>query len=133
MRLDLAHHHIRIRDGERAAAPITGRARHGASGIRPDTEARTIEMQNGTATGGHRIDRHHRRAHAHASDFGLKSTLKSAGVKRDIGGSAAHVKADDTIKPAHRCGARRAHNAARRARQNRILALEMPGFGQAAA
>ena len=90
-------------------------------------------MQNGTTTRRHRIDRHHRRAHPHARDFGFKRTLKSAGVKRDIGGGAAHVKADDTLKPTHRCGARRADNPARGARQDRILALEMPGFGQPAA
>ena len=133
MRLNLAHHHIRIRDGQRPATPITGRARHCASGIRPDTEARTIEMQNGTTTGGHGIDCHHRRTHPNASDFCFKRALKSAGIKRDIGGSAAHVKADDTLKPTHRRGARRANNAAGGAGQNRILALEMPCFGQATA
>ena len=133
MRLDLAHHDIRIRDRERPTAPITGGSRHGTGGIRPHAEPRAIKMQNGTAARCHRIDRHHRRTHAHTSDFGFKRAFKGAGIKRDIGGSAAHVKTDDTLKPAHRRSTRRAHNPARRAGQNRILALEMPGFGQTTA
>ena len=133
MRLDFADHDIGIRHRERPAAPITGRPRHGASGIRTHTESRTIKMQNGTATGRHGIDRHHRCTHAHASDFGFKRAFKRAGVKRDIGGSPAHIKADDAFKPAHRRSTRRTDNAARGAGQDRILALEMPGFGQAAA
>ena len=49
---------------------------------------------------------------------------KRAGVERDIGGGAAHVEADDAVEPAMCGGAGGADDAAGRAGQDGVLALE---------
>ena len=89
-------------------------------------------MQDRAAARRHRVDRHHRRAHAHAGHLGLERALELAGVKRDVGRGAAHVEADDVVEPGHRRGARGADDAAGRAGQDRVLALEASRLGQAA-
>ena len=53
-----------------------------------------------------------------------KARSNAAGVERDVGRGAAHVEADDLVEPRHRRGARRADDAAGRAGQDRVLALE---------
>ncbi len=81
-------------------------------------------MQDRAAARGHGVDRHHRRAHAHAGHLGLERPLEGAGIQRHVGGGAAHVEADDPIQPGHGGGARGADDAAGRAGQDRVLALE---------
>src|SRR5438874_1523539 len=51
VRLQLAHHDIAIGDGERTAAPITGRTGVGSSRMRTYSETRSVESENGTAAG----------------------------------------------------------------------------------
>ena len=48
------------------------------------------------------MDQHHRRAHAHAGDHALEGPLIDAVEMADIGRGAAHVEADDAVKPAMR-------------------------------
>ena len=89
-------------------------------------------MQHGAAARRDCVDRHHRRAHAHTGHRGLERAFEPAGIKRDIGRGAAHVEADDLIEPGHSGRPRRADDTARRAGQDRVLALEPGGVGQAA-
>ena len=131
-RLDLADADIGVGHRQRAAAPVAGRTRIGAGGIGPDAEARAVEVQDRAAARRHRVDRHHRRAHAHAGHRGLEGALEAAGVERHVGRGAAHVEADDAVEPGHRRGARRADDAAGRTGQDRVLALKAGRVGQAA-
>ena len=131
-RLDLAHHHVGIGHRQRAAAAVTGRAGIGAGAARPDAKARAVEFQDRAAAGRHGVDAHHRRAHAHAGHLGLELALELAGVVRHVGGGAAHVEADHLVVPRQAGGARHADDAAGRARQDRVLALEGMRIGQAA-
>ena len=131
-RLQLAEHDVAVGDGERPAAAIAGRAGIGAGRFRPDAKARAVEAADRAAARRHRVDLHHRRAHAHAGDHRLEGPLVLAGVVRDVGRGAAHVEADDLVEARHRRGAHHADDAAGRARQDRILALEAPRVGEPA-
>ena len=82
--------------------------------------------------GRHRVDRHHRRPHAHARDRGLERPLEPAGIQRDVGGGATHVEPDDLVQARHAGGAGRPDDAAGRSRQDGVLALEAVRLGQAA-
>ena len=95
IRDQLADHHVGVGDGERPAAAVARRAGIGAGRIRPDAEARAVEMQDRAAAGRDRVDQHHRRAHAHARDLGLEGALVLAVVMRHVGRGAAHVEADE--------------------------------------
>ncbi len=75
---------------------------------------------------------HHRRAHAHAGDLGLERALELAGEVRHVGRGAAHVEADHLLEARLARGLRHADHAAGRAGQDRVLALEQLGGGQAA-
>jgi len=69
------------------------------------------------------------RAHAHAATSVSKARSNSPARARHGGGAAS--EADDALEPAHSGRARaRADNAARRAREDRILALVAAGLGQ---
>ncbi len=57
-------------------------------------------------------------------DHGLEGPLVFAGVVRHVRRGAAHIEADDLVEPAHLGGAHGADDAARRARKDRVLALE---------
>ena len=58
------------------------------------------------------MDIHHRCPHAHTGHFGLKTALKFAGKMTNIGGGAAHVKANQLIKPCLLTSLHHADNAA---------------------
>jgi hypothetical protein len=130
--LDLAEHDVAVGDGQRPAAAVAGRPRIGAGGIRADPEARAVEAQDRAAAGGHGVDAHHRRAHAHAGDQRVEGALVLAVVVRHVGRGAAHVEADDAVEAGHRGGAHRADDAAGRAGEDAVLALEQAGVGEAA-
>ena len=131
-RLQLADHQIGIGDGQRAALAIAGRARIGAGRFRPDPEAGAIEGQDRAAARGHGVDRHHRRPHAHARDLALEAALERAGIVGDVGRRAAHVEGDDLLEAGERADPHGADDAARRPRQDRVLAPEHLGVDQAA-
>ncbi len=89
-------------------------------------------MENGAAARRDRMDRHHRRADAHASDLRIECALKCPCIKRDIGRCAAHIEADDVFEAGSRRCAGGADDAAGRAGQNGILALEAQSVDQTA-
>ena len=72
---ELADHHIGVGHRQRTAAAVAFRPGIGAGRVGADPEARAVEMQDRAAAGGHRVDQHHRRAHAHAGDLGLEGAL----------------------------------------------------------
>ncbi len=124
LRHQLAGHDIGVGDGQRPAAAIAGRPRIGAGRIRTDAQARAVVMQDRAAAGRDRVDQHHRRPHAHAGDLGLEGALIGAVEMGDVGRGAAHVEADDALEPRRAPGLDHADDAAGRARQDRVLALE---------
>ena len=129
---ELADHDIGIGHGERAAAPIAFRPRIGAGGVGADAKAGAVEVQDRAAAGCHRMDQHHRRAHAHAGDFSLEGALVFAGEMRHVGRGAAHVEADQPRKPGLAPGLGHADDACRRPREDSVLAAEQLGGRQPA-
>jgi len=113
--LDLAHHHVRIRHGQRAATAVAGGARVGARAFWADAEACAIKAEDGSAAGCHGMDAHHGRAHAHAGHLGFELALELACVVAHVGAGATHVKADDLVVARQACRARHADDAASRA------------------
>ncbi len=107
----LADHHVGVRNGKRPAAAVALRSRIGAGRIRADTKARAVEMQDRAAAGGHGMDQHHRRAHAHARDLGLERSLVLASKMRHVRRRAAHVEADEVREAGAASGLRHADDA----------------------
>ena len=132
VRLDFAEHDVGVGHGERPAAPVAGRTGVGAGAVRPDAVFRAVEMQDGAAAGRHGVNLHHRRAHPHPGDQGFERALVFAGIVGHVGRGAAHVEADQLAEAGHLRCAHRADDAAGRAGQDRILALEAPRVGEAA-
>jgi hypothetical protein len=132
VRHQLAEHHIGVGDRERAAAPIAGRSRIGAGGIRADPETHAVIMQDRAAAGRDGMDQHHGRAHAHARHFGLEGALVIAVEMGDVGRGAAHVEADQAIEPGLAPSLCHADDAARRTGQDRVLAVKEVGGGEPA-
>ncbi|OQC04256.1 MAG: hypothetical protein BWX79_02528 [Alphaproteobacteria bacterium ADurb.Bin100] len=130
-RLDLADHHVGVGHGQRAAAPVAGRAGVGARALRAHAKTCAVELQDGAATGRHGVDAHHRGAHAHASHLRLELAFELAGKVRYVRGGAAHVKADHALHAGQFGGAGHADDAAGRAGQDRVLALKGVCVGQA--
>ena len=97
--VDLAHDHVAIGDGQRAATPISSGAGIGASRFGTDAIARAIEPADGAAARCDRVNSHHRRTQANAGDFGDKCALVFARPMRNVGRRPAHVETDDAIEP----------------------------------
>ncbi|CPJ33725.1 Uncharacterised protein [Bordetella pertussis] len=131
--LDLAQQDVAVGHRQRAAAPVARGPRIGAGRIGADAQPGAIEMQDGSPTGRHGMDAHHRRAHAHAGHQRLELALELAGVMRHVGGRAAHVEADHAVKARQLAGADHADDTAGRAGQDGVLAAETVRVGQAAA
>ena len=89
-------------------------------------------MQDRAAARGDRVDAHHRRAHPDAGDLGLERAFVLAIEMRDVGGRAAHVEADHAIEAGALARARHRDDAARRSRENRVLAREQVRRGEPA-
>ena len=132
VRHQFSDHHIGVGHRQRPAVSIAGWPRVGAGRLRADAEARAVKCEQRTAAGGNCVNAHHRCAHAHACDLGLKGTLIVAIEMGNVGRGAAHVKADDFVEPGHGAGLDRAHHPAGRAGQYRVLAGKQPGIGQPA-
>ena len=129
---ELADHQVGVGDGQGAAAAVAGGAGIGAGTLRADAEALAVEADDRAAAGGHGVDLHHRRPDAHAGDLGVEGALEGAGIVGDVGRGAAHVEADDPLEPGQRRGLGGADDAAGRAGQDRVLALEQPRVDQPA-
>src|SRR5471030_1532203 len=130
--LDFAEHDVAVGDRQRPAAPVAGRSRVGAGAVRADAIAAAVEMQDRAAARRHGVDAHHRRAHAHAGHLRLEHALELAGEMRHVGRGAAHVEADHLLEAGQPAGAHHADDAAGRAAQDAVLALEGARVGQAA-
>ncbi len=94
IRHQLPDHDIGVGERERAAAAVAFGAGIGAGAVGPDAEAGAVEMQDRAAARRHRVNQHHRGAHADAGDLGLEGALILAVKVRDVGRGAAHVEAD---------------------------------------
>ena len=132
IRNELADHHIGVGHRQRAAAAIAFRAGIGAGGIRADAKPRAVEMQDRAAAGRHGVDQHHRRAHAHAGDFGLERALVLAGEMRHIGRRAAHIETDQPGEARGAPGLGHADDAGGRPGEDRVFAAEQFGRGEPA-
>ena len=133
LRPDLAQHDIAVGHRQRPAAAIARGPRIGAGRIGPDAVALSVEMQDGAAACRDGVNGHHGRAHAHAGDLGFEFALQLSGIVRYVGRCPAHVEADDFAEAGCLRGAHHADYAARRAGENRILALKALRIGQPAA
>jgi len=131
-RLNLADAHVGVGHGQRTATAVTGRAGVGPGTLRADPKTRPVERQDGAAPRGHRVDAHHRRAHAHAGHLRLELALELAGIVRHIGGRATHVEANHLLDSAKPGGTGHADNAAGRPAQDRIFAGKRLRVRQAA-
>ena len=130
--MNAPQHQVCVGYGKRTAVSIAGRSGVGAGGQGTGEEPAGLVAQDGTSPRGHGVDLEHRRSQAHARDLVVRHVLVAAGVERDVGGSSAHVEADQLFMARLPRGAHGAHHAGRRPRQNRVLAPEPPGFDQPA-
>ena len=128
--LQLAEHDVAVGDAERPAAPVARRTGIGARRLRPDAIAGAIEGADRAAARRHGVDQHHRRAHPHTGHQGLEGALVVAVIVRHIRGRAAHVEGDDPAEAGLARRLHRADDAAGRAAQDGVLALEERGVGQ---
>ena len=132
-RLQRAQHDVAVGDAKRPAPPVAGRAGIGACRLGAHAIAGAIEKADRAAARRHRVDQHHRRAHAHARHQGLEGALVFAVVVRDVRRRAAHVEGDDLVEAGLARGLHRADDAAGGAAQDGVLALEERGVGEAPA
>ena len=131
-RLQPAEHHVAVGHRERPAAAVAGGTGIGAGALGADLEPAVAEGEDRAATGRHRMDVHHRRAHPHPGDLGLEAALIGAGVMAHVRAGAAHVEADEPLVPGRLGRAYHADDPARRPRQDRVLALEQVRVGEPA-
>ena len=123
--LDLAEQDIAVRHREWTAAAIRGRAGNRTCGIRSDSEARTIEIDDGSAPRSNSMYAHHRHTKMSTGNRRGFCSFVLALVMTDVGRCSAHVESDD---PVISCCNRRLHGTdhpTRRAGENRILATEV--------
>ncbi len=132
VRRQLAQHDVAVGHRQRSAAPVAGRTGIGARRSRSHPEPRPVERTDRAAARRHGVDVHHRRAHPHARHHGLVGPLILAGEVADIGRGAAHVEADHPLETGLNGRPRHAHHPAGGPRQDRVLAPESVGVGQAA-
>ena len=129
--LQPAQKHIAVRHRQRPAAAIAGGAGICARRVRANPKARAVEAADGAAPRRHGVQAHHRRPQPNPGDAGVIGALIVPGVMGDVGGGAAHVKADQPVKARRAGRLRHADNAARGPRQHRVLAPKARRVGQA--
>ena len=131
-RPQLARHQVAVGDGERPALAVARRPGVGAGAARADPVAPALEGADRPAARRHRVYAQHRRAQAHAADHALVAALQLAGVVAHVGGRAAHVEGDDLVEPRQAAHGDGADDAAGGPREDRVLAAEEAGVGEAA-
>ena len=93
-------------------------------------------MEDRAAARGDGVDREHRCAQANAGDLRLEGALEIGELGprevRDVGRGAAHVEADHLVEAGVEARAHHADDAARRPREDRVLALEAARAGEPA-
>lgn len=130
--MDAAEHHIGVRDGERAAAPVAGGPGRRARRVGADPVAAAVEVQDGAAARCDRVDVQHGSAQPDARDLCGEDPFVLSREVRDVRGGAAHVEADDLVEARALRHARHADDPAGRAGQDGVLAAELVRLGQAA-
>ena len=130
--LQAPQHHIGIGHRQRTAAPVAGRPGIGPRRIRAHPHARAVKVQDRATACGHRMNAHHRRAQPHASHLRVEDPLELACVMRHVGRGAAHVKADHAVITRGLADPGHPDDAARRAREHRVLALKRTSIGEPA-
>ena len=129
---ETAEHKIRVCYGRpRSAASVTGRARIGASALRPDPQgARCINERDAAAAGAHLADVDHR--HLHRQSLVVTADERDARCQRlalvndaGLGGGAAHVESDRVLGPDRLADRLRADDAGSRARFEHADALRL--------
>jgi len=131
IRLQLAEQYVAVGHRQRTVATVAGGTGIGTGRGRADLQPAVGKAQDGTATGGDGVDLHHRRTHPHPGDQAVEAALVFAGVMRDVGRRAAHVEADNTVKAGNRGTFDNADHATGRTGEDRVLALEQLGVGEA--
>ncbi len=132
IRLDTAQQDVGVGDGQRACAPIARGSGTCSRGFRAYAQARAVEADDGPAAGRDAVNAHHGRANPHPAHFRVEGALVLPRKVAHVGGGAAHVEADELGVPGRLRGARHPDDPAGRARENRVLALEMMRAGQPA-
>ena len=130
--LQFAQQHIAVGYSERTATPVGRRTWVCACTFRPNLHAPVAETQDRTTARRNGVDRHHGRTHTHACNFGFKAAFEIACKVADIGGGAAHVKANQLFKAKRFGGSDHPNDAAGRPRQDRVFALEQTRVSQPA-
>jgi hypothetical protein len=125
--IDTAEQQVRVRDGERPAAPVTRRPRIGAGRLRTHGETTVGEPEYRAAAGSDGFDLEHRRAHSDGADHGVGGSLELARVQRHVGRRAAHVEADDFRAADAVSRTHHANDAAGRPGQQAIPAAKVLG------
>ncbi len=132
LRPDLAEDDVAVGDRERAAAAVAGRAGHRSGAVRADPEPSPVIMADRAAARSDGVDLEHRRAHPDSGDDCLVGPLVNPGMMRHVGRGAAHVEADHPVEPRLPSRPRHSDDSAGRAGEDRVLALEGGGVGEAA-
>jgi hypothetical protein len=120
IRLDASEEHVRIRDRQRPAVPITGRTRLCAGRLGTDLQAPARELEDRAAPGGDGVDAQHRRDDAHAADDRRRRSLEAVRMNADVRGCSAHVESDDALEPALAGRVGHADDAAGGAREDTV-------------
>ena len=129
---DLALVEVHVGHGQRAAAPVAGRAGVGARAFGSHGRLHAVEAADRPAAGGHGLDGHHRGHHAHARLLGLVLQLVAPVVARDVGAGSAHVEPDGPIEPGRAGNVRKPYDTAGRPGEDAVLAHEPVGLDQPA-
>ena len=125
IRLERAKQHVAIRHRQRTATPISCWPGVRASRFRADPQTHTVEVTDRTAACRHGMNLQQRRAQSHTGNFRVEHALVLAGVVSDVGRGTPHIEADDPIESRGGRGPRCPDDATRRARQDRVLAMEL--------
>src|SRR3546814_19931065 len=120
----LAEHDVTVGDGERATAPVAGRAGHRARRIRADAKAGAVEFADRSAPRSNGVNLKHRGADTHAGDHFLGASLIDAGEVGTVGSGAANVEDDDSVEAGLGRRPRHADTTAGRAGAVRVLARQ---------
>ena len=124
-------HHVGVGHGERPAVAVASGAGLGPRRVGSHPEAAAVERQDRATPGGHGVNQDHRSPHPDPGHHRVGGALEVAVVVGHIGGGAAHVEPDQAAVPGGLPGAGHAHHPTGRAGQQRILAPEVVGVGEA--
>ena len=124
-RLKAPQREVGVGNRYRPAVAVAGRPRVGARRFRPGKKAPRLVPQDGPSPRCHRVNLEHGRPQPGAGDFVVGHIFVAAGIQRNIGGRAAHVKTDQLLEARLTGGSHRAHHAGRGPGKDGVLAPEL--------